>query len=183
MTAGRWLRLAGMAAILATGAPADAGRITDQVVFQVAATGPVRFSHYRHLAVLGNDCVQCHKTLFNIIAAENPTFTMADMAEGKSCGGCHNGREAFGISGNCGRCHPTRAVQFTVADAGNVTFSHNAHTPHFGCAQCHPDLFRPREDNPAVSMEQMEEGLSCGACHDGATAFGVSENCEQCHAM
>jgi len=34
-----------------------------------------------------------------------------------------------------------------------------------------------------VTMEQMEQGASCGACHDGGTAFTVKENCETCHNM
>jgi c(7)-type cytochrome triheme protein len=32
-------------------------------------------------------------------------------------------------------------------------------------------------------MEAMESGKSCGACHDGDTAFGVAEDCESCHEM
>jgi c(7)-type cytochrome triheme protein len=32
-------------------------------------------------------------------------------------------------------------------------------------------------------MTEMEGGRSCGACHDGNTAFTVGENCETCHAM
>ena len=30
-------------------------------------------------------------------------------------------------------------------------------------------------------MKKMEAGESCGACHDGDTAFGVSEDCITCH--
>jgi c(7)-type cytochrome triheme protein len=30
-------------------------------------------------------------------------------------------------------------------------------------------------------MDEMEKGKSCGACHDGKTAFTVKENCDTCH--
>jgi c(7)-type cytochrome triheme protein len=32
-------------------------------------------------------------------------------------------------------------------------------------------------------MEEMGEGKSCGACHDGSAAFSVEDNCESCHQM
>jgi c(7)-type cytochrome triheme protein len=35
----------------------------------------------------------------------------------------------------------------------------------------------------AIGMGGMAIGKSCGACHDGATAFGVAEACDSCHAM
>jgi c(7)-type cytochrome triheme protein len=30
-------------------------------------------------------------------------------------------------------------------------------------------------------MKAMEQGKSCGACHNGKVAFSVKENCESCH--
>lgn len=161
----------------------QAGRISDLVSMEVDATGPVVFSHYRHLEKLGNNCVHCHNSIFHILRAQNPRVSMKEMAEGKSCGACHNGRKAFGVDSNCNRCHPTREVKFPVEDVGEVLFNHQVHTALFGCGDCHPDLFRPASGNPQVSMSQMEEGLSCGACHDGSGAFSVAENCERCHAM
>jgi c(7)-type cytochrome triheme protein len=32
-------------------------------------------------------------------------------------------------------------------------------------------------------MPDMEKGKSCGACHDGKSAFTSSENCEKCHTV
>jgi len=29
----------------------------------------------------------------------------------------------------------------------------------------------------------MEEGKSCGACHNGTKAFTVADNCDSCHAQ
>ncbi|WP_429884534.1 cytochrome c3 family protein [Geoalkalibacter halelectricus] len=161
----------------------EAGRIPDIATIEVDATGPVHFSHYRHLEKLGNNCKQCHNHLYNIRSAENPRVTMKEMAAGQSCGACHNSRRAFTVTSNCYRCHPTREVAFAVPDIGDVVFSHQVHLSMFGCGDCHPGLYRAGGDNPRVSMEQMEQGLSCGACHDGAAAFGVAGDCAACHAM
>ena len=30
---------------------------------------------------------------------------MGDMEKGKSCGACHNGKDAFSSSGDCDKCH------------------------------------------------------------------------------
>ena len=70
-----------------------------------------------------------------------------------------------------------------VEDAGNVLFSHEVHADMFGCTDCHGDLFTAGPGNPVRSMADMEEGESCGACHDGDTAFSVAEDCEACHDM
>ncbi len=157
--------------------------IKDQVIMPTDAAGPVNFSHYLHLDALGNNCPTCHNGIFDIVVEKNPAYTMADMNEGKSCGACHNGNQAFSIKNDCSTCHPTRDIVFRVEDAGNVTFSHEAHTGMFGCSECHPDLFIPGAGNQPASMEQMAEGSSCGACHDGDTAFTVEDNCDTCHAM
>lgn len=161
----------------------EAGRIVDIATIEVEATGPVQFSHYRHLEKLGTNCKQCHNSLFHIRSSENPRVTMKDMAAGLSCGACHNGRQAFSVTRNCYRCHPTREVNYSVPDIGDVLFSHQSHLSMFGCTDCHPELFRAGSGNPTVSMAQMEQGLSCGACHDGAGAFDVADNCAACHAM
>lgn len=169
--------------LLSVHSPIPASRIADVVRMPVAETGPVRFSHYRHLEALDNNCAACHNDIFHIQREKNPPRSMADMAEGKSCGACHNGRDAFGVSGNCSPCHPTRDVSFKVPDIGDVTFSHDDHTFLYGCVECHPDLFVPQADNPEVSMERMEQGESCGACHDDDTAFSVSGDCTRCHTQ
>lgn len=159
--------------------------IQDKVVMPVAATGPVEFSHYNHLEAVGKNCPTCHNTLFDIVSAKNPTTTMAEMGKGKSCGACHNGSKAFAVSDNknCSTCHPTHDISFEN-DGGKVVFSHTAHTGLFGCGECHPGMFLPTHGkNPRKTMTQMESGASCGACHDGGTAFTVKENCEVCHQM
>lgn len=177
----RWLAL--FTLLLAFPAAVAARWIQDKVVYQVPATGKVEFSHYNHIEALGKNCPTCHNAIFNIVAEKNPDFTMADMEKGKSCGACHNGTKAFSVKKDCSTCHPTRDITFET-DAGPAKFSHEVHTGMYGCAECHPALFIPAQGkNPAVTMTQMEGGASCGACHDGGTAFTVKENCETCHKM
>ena len=48
------------------------------------------------------------------------------MGKGASCGGCHNGKAAFGVD-KCSRCHPVREIRYSLAGAGKVTFSHQRH--------------------------------------------------------
>lgn len=169
--------------LLMTVAPAAlyARWIQDIEVYQVEATGPVEFSHYTHIDILGKNCPTCHNGIFNIVTEKNPVFTMADMEAGKSCGACHNDKKAFGVKDDCSACHPTKDITFEVAATGKTPFSHDVHTGMYGCSECHPGLFIPGAGNKRVSMAQMEDGESCGACHDGDTAFGVKNDCSSCH--
>jgi len=157
--------------------------IEDKVAMPTQDVGAVTFSHYVHLDAVGKNCTACHNKLYNVEKEKNPAFTMAEMEKGKACGSCHNGQRAFSVKGDCLTCHAAPEKTFTVEDAGNVLFSHKAHTAMFGCGECHPDLFRAGAGNPSRSMADMEGGESCGACHDGSTAFSVAEDCEACHAM
>jgi c(7)-type cytochrome triheme protein len=70
-------------------------------------------------------------------------------------------------------------IQSTV---GAVVFSHDMHTEMFGCDECHPATFKAKANSNQVGMRKMEAGESCGACHDGDTAFGVKGDCTSCHS-
>ncbi len=109
---------------------------------------------------------------------------MSDMEAGKACGDCHNGDKAFSVKENCSTCHNNGDIEFET-DAGKAKFSHEIHTAAFGCDSCHPAPFKAKKGANTASMEQMEKGASCGSCHDGSTAFGVSDDkyCEKCHEM
>lgn len=158
--------------------------IKDKVDLQTESVGTVEFSHETHMAMdtIGRNCPTCHNGVFNLDPAKNPTYTMAEMEQGKSCGVCHNDKMAFSVAENCTTCHAGDIV-FKVADVGDVTFPHSTHIAMFSCSDCHPDLFKAKRGANPATMAEMEEGESCGACHDGETAFGVSEDCESCHAM
>lgn len=149
-----------------------------EMVYKVKETGPVVFSHNRHLRTL--QCNACHNKLYK--TGPNATTSMAEMEKGKSCGACHNGKKSFAVS-DCAKCHPFREMVYAVKDAGNVNFSHKFHTGMYGCAECHPKLYIPGKGNATVSMTEMEAQKSCGACHDAKTAFTVKENCAKCHQM
>ena len=66
--------------------------------------------------------------------------------------------------------------------AGNVVFSHGVHMIFAeGCETCHPEPWgMKRSPTGTIEMEPMYEGESCGACHDGVTAFAATD-CSGCH--
>ncbi len=148
------------------------------ITYQVKETGPTIFSHTDHLKTM--QCKSCHNSIFN--AGPNKKVGMAQMEKGKSCGACHDGKKSFAVS-QCAKCHPIKDKKFKVGGAGNVNFSHSFHLEAYKCQDCHPNLYRPRSGNKAASMAEMENGKSCGACHDSKTAFTVKENCDKCHKV
>lgn len=73
-----------------------------------------------------------------------------------------------------------------MAEPINVIFNHRVHTEEIGleCAACHGDLFamqRGVTPKTAQTMKALAEGKSCGACHDGETAFAANTRCNACH--
>lgn len=153
--------------------------IVDEVVLQTKSVGGVLFSHNTHGGKFR--CDACHPKLFEKKRSATPV-SMQAMERGKSCGACHNGRQAFTVTENCVACHAGDIV-YEDKDAGDVTFSHANHTGLFGCGECHPDLFKAERGVNRATMEEMEKGASCGACHDGSGAFSVAEECQACHNM
>lgn len=74
------------------------------IVFKVRDAGKVIYSHDLHVNIKGLKCNECHYRLYSTVA-QHARVTMADMRSGASCGTCHNGQRAFGVEGNCNRCH------------------------------------------------------------------------------
>jgi c(7)-type cytochrome triheme protein len=85
-----------------------------------AEQGPVEFSHPAHKKAWGQeklDCKPCHFQQPALFPMKKPkegeVMKMSDMAEGKYCGKCHdgktaiNGKTAFSVTDkeSCGRCH------------------------------------------------------------------------------
>ncbi|MFO7606668.1 MAG: cytochrome c3 family protein [Desulfurivibrionaceae bacterium] len=175
----RWLLI--FLAILTLPAALQAGMNMGGMVYEVKIqtknVGTVIFDHTKH----GADCGGCHPKIFKKKNNSNHT-TMKAMEKGRSCGACHNGKKAFTVAENCTTCHAGDIV-YRNPDAGDITFPHAAHIEMFGCEECHPDLFKPRRGANKATMAEMENGASCGACHDGSSAFSVAEDCESCHAM
>jgi c(7)-type cytochrome triheme protein len=150
-----------------------------EITYKIKETGPTHFSHKFHVEVAG--CAKCHPALY---AANRPNKRtgMADMEKGASCGACHNAKQAFPLK-ECSKCHPAGELLFVDKEAGNVVFSHKFHTGMFSCTDCHTKLYRTARATVKVTMAGMEKGQSCGACHDGKSAFSVKEKCEACHKM
>lgn len=146
-------------------------------VGEIQMPGKSVFSHKKHLE-MSFDCKECHSKRF-VPGPNRIHSTMLDMEQGKSCGGCHDGSTAFSVKGDCAKCHSQISViQFK---AYNARFDHQIHIAMFKCNDCHSNLFVGGTRSIRYSMNQMEKGSSCGACHEGKTAFSVSGNCDKCH--
>ena len=146
------------------------------ITYQVKQTGPVLFSHTKHLKEM--QCNSCHNALYK--TGPNKQFSMAEMEKGKSCGACHDAKEAFAVS-ECDKCHPVREIKFEVSGIGEARFSHDAHLSMYRCGDCHAGTFPTKRGSKPVSMSDMKKSKSCGACHDGKAAFSVNGNCDSCH--
>ena len=149
-----------------------------EVYLPTKTVGKVLFSHAKH----GSNCNECHPKIFKKKNPRRRPVSMTQMEKGRACGACHNGKRAFSVTGDCVTCH-AGDILYKNADEGNVTFPHAAHIDMFGCDECHPALFVARRGANKATMEDMESGKSCGACHNGDAAFNVSEDCESCHQM
>ncbi len=76
------------------------------IVFKPQKAKEVVFSHDFHVKDLGLACQRCHPAPYVTREKDKPV-TMAAMAQGKSCGTCHNGKEAFSVKAknSCSKCH------------------------------------------------------------------------------
>jgi len=62
-----------------------------------------------------------------------------------------------------------------------VGFSHWMHRSKHTCRVCHTELeFEMKVNTTEITMEKINQGQYCGACHDGNKAFGTEE-CKKCH--
>lgn len=67
-----------------------------------------------------------------------------------------------------------------------VVFDHDSHFSLSGgsCLVCHPSPFSLLHPAHRTDHASMDDGRSCGLCHDGRKAFSTrdSDNCTVCHA-
>ncbi len=91
-------------AAAAPAAPPPAA-VPGDVTFRKGAASPatVTFRHAVHGSV---GCDRCHPGPF-AMKAEGTPLDKAAMMQGKTCGGCHDGKQAFGVAdaAGCARCH------------------------------------------------------------------------------
>jgi c(7)-type cytochrome triheme protein len=69
---------------------------------------------------------------------------------------------------------------------GQVLFDHETHVDAGkpACTPCHPREFRILKAHAGlrpILHANFEKGKQCGACHDGAKAFKVEDDCTNCH--
>ena len=158
------------------------GMKTKDITFKSKGITNALFSHDVHVAMYS--CKNCHTAVFPYKAGAKH-YSMKDMENGKSCGTCHNGKEAFASTGDCAKCHKNfkpADINFKT-DMGQAKFSHDRHLGTFKCADCHTKRFLYVAGVKRYTMGDMEEGKSCGGCHDGKSAFTVKEFCIKCHDM
>jgi c(7)-type cytochrome triheme protein len=157
------------------------GLTTKTLKYKSKPVSDAVFSHEFHTQAYS--CGDCHSKKFDYRQGSRKA-TMAEMVKGKSCGVCHNGKTAFASSGDCSKCHTGyKPANLTFKNSrGTVVgyFSHDFHTAAYKCEDCHTKTF-PYGGGKRITMEEMAKGKSCGACHDGKTAFSVKGDCAKCH--
>jgi c(7)-type cytochrome triheme protein len=158
------------------------------------------FSHTSHVEDMGLACNDCHSGTFEMkkgAAAAKHDFTMAAFKEGKYCGACHNGDDAFDAMTQCDSCHvaPTEKIVFNEP-VKSVIFDHEIHVgkAELACESCHKEVFTMKQGNvageglansedPAEKRKYLENlhNKYCGTCHDSSQAFGYLTRCTVCH--
>lgn len=198
-------QVAGRAA--ANGRPVDL-RLPAEILYDrtVGPDSAVVFRHETHVALAGQKCTGCHPRPFRMLTPERRA-SHRSMSAGRSCGACHDGRQAFGVSDlkSCSVCHTGKtAIQTAAAGVpskpaarqlpksvayargevspGQVTFRHETHVAKSACAACHPKPFAMKRAGTRPGGG-MHEASACGGCHDGARSFGVedADACARCH--
>lgn len=70
----------------------------------------------------------------------------------------------------------------SAGDIAPVVFKHWTHRTKYTCNVCHTEIAFPLQANTVdIPQSGIEAGQFCGVCHNGKTAFGVSD-CNQCHS-
>ncbi len=188
--------------------PALTEEVVEEIYYggDILFTTPVKsviFSHKVHTQDLGFNCQTCHDGIFSMARGASESmgdFNMKSLAEGRYCGSCHNGEMAFSSETQCARCHTgvkgfmrfpeelrdakaslMPREEITLGEGGTSSgFSHQVHTGMFECSECHPEVFKLKQNTTGITMEGIYQGRFCGRCHNGEVAFG-SDNCGRCH--
>jgi c(7)-type cytochrome triheme protein len=61
-----------------------------------------------------------------------------------------------------------------------VVFSHKVHTSWLVCDACHTSVFEMEKGKTVITMDKINAGTSCGACH-GKVAAPEAAACPACH--
>ncbi len=102
---------------------------------------------------------------------------------GLRCLQCHSypqDKGHGGLKGNtCLNCHNLREFPLGSADK-LVWFDHARHMKTYPCKTCHMRIFQMKRGSTPITMKAMRQGLYCGGCHNGKTAFSL-RHCSRCH--
>ncbi len=64
----------------------------------------------------------------------------------------------------------------------STIFPHWFHRIRYKCYACHPTPFEMKAGANKITMDAIQEGKFCGACHNGKIAWAVTfETCNRCH--
>ena len=67
-------------------------------------------------------------------------------------------------------------------DVPPAVFPHWIHRLSYKCQACHDTPFKMQVGANPVTMDDIQAGQSCGACHDGKIAFISNlSTCNRCH--
>jgi c(7)-type cytochrome triheme protein len=77
-----------------------------------------------------------------------------------------------------------REDQSEVAVFPPSIFPHWLHRINYRCDACHDSLFKMEKGSTPITMEMIDKGEACGACHNGTIAFGADYvYCDRCHTI
>ena len=67
--------------------------------------GQVTFNHETHVDAAAPACTACHPREFRMLkTTKRAAITHDEMAKGRFCGSCHDGKKAFAMD-DCSFCH------------------------------------------------------------------------------
>ena len=189
----------------------DVGAVADKTFSDeggILYTEPLKaviFRHEDHVDGERITCAKCHSGLFEMKALsvqKKEDFTMDSLYDGKYCGACHNGEDAFASDLQCTRCHvrlsdwynrvgfvsgkpvPYKLPVYNTSlllgrGEMQVRFNHEKHSPP-DCMGCHSKLFRLKKGSNNITLVDHNPQKYCFGCHDGKETFSWY-NCERCH--
>jgi c(7)-type cytochrome triheme protein len=110
-----------MAGVVATGIAMTAvgglAASMQDLIYQGTTANDMAIFHGKKHLERGIKCAECHnKDVFPEKKFGSVKITMKTIAQGKHCGVCHNGKRAFGVTGNCNRCHPIKSGDMVIYD-------------------------------------------------------------------
>jgi len=77
-----------------------------------------------------------------------------------------------------------RVITWEGGGQGTVKFEGDEHAEKgYKCESCHPSLFQKKKGSAKMTMDSLNKGQFCGACHNGKGAFSTSnpKKCHECH--